>query len=67
MSAFLAPGVADRNANMSRGSSTKTSPQVLTVGTLAAGTYFLAVNRARIGGTTTGDFGSFVLALDEIH
>ena len=62
---FLAPGVTDRVANNSRAASTAAAPQVLSVASPAAGRYFVAVSRARIGGTTSGDFGAFVLTLDE--
>ena len=63
---FLAPGVTDRAANDARPPSTPASPQVLTVPRPAAGRYLLAVSRARIGGTGSGDMGAFALALDEI-
>ncbi len=53
------------NANNARGPSTQASPQVLSVAAPAGGRYYVAVNRAKIGGTTTGDFGAFVLTLDE--
>jgi subtilisin family serine protease len=64
---FSAEGVTDRNANATRGPSTQSSPQVLTLTSPAAGTYYLVVNRAKVGGPTSGDFGSFVLTLDEIR
>jgi subtilisin family serine protease len=63
---FSAPGVTDVNANSARGPSTQNSPP-LTLSSPAAGTYYVVVNRARIGGMTSGDFGSFVLTLDEIR
>jgi hypothetical protein len=59
--------VTDRNANAARGASTQASPQVLTLTGPAAGTYYIAVNRAKIGGATTGDFGAFALTLDEVR
>jgi subtilisin family serine protease len=62
---FAAQGVTDRVANDSRAPSTASAPQVLSVPSPAAGRYFVAVSRARIGGTTSGDFGAFVLTLDE--
>ena len=64
---FAAPGVTDVNANSSRGPSTQTSPQVATLSSPPSGTLYLVVDRARIGGTNTGDFGSFVLTLDEVR
>ncbi|HET7686762.1 MAG TPA: S8 family serine peptidase [Candidatus Limnocylindria bacterium] len=64
---FAAPGVTDQVANGSRGPSTAAAPQALTVRTPAAGRHYLVVNRARIGGTTTGDMGAFVLAVDEVR
>lgn len=63
---FASPGVTDKTANHARGPSTATAPQVLSLPTPAAGRYYLTVNRAKIGGTTSGDFGAFVLTLDEI-
>jgi hypothetical protein len=64
---FAAPGVTDVNANVSRGPSTQSSPQQLTLTSPGAGTYYVVVNRARIGGMTSGDFGSYVLTLDEVR
>ena len=64
---FAAAGVTDRAANAARGPSTEASPQVLSLRTPAEGRHYLVVNRAKIGGTTSGDFGSFVLKLDEIR
>lgn len=63
---FAADGVTDVAANDRRPASTPAAPQVLTVRTPAAGRHYLAVNRARIGGTTRGDFGAFRLTVDEI-
>jgi uncharacterized repeat protein (TIGR01451 family) len=63
---FASAGVTDVNANNARGPSTKEAPQVLLLTAPAGGRYYLAVNRAKIGGTTTGDFGAFVLSLDEV-
>jgi hypothetical protein len=60
-------GVTDRPANDARGPSTATEPQVLSLTAPAGGRYYLAVNRAKVGGTSTGDFGSFVFTLDEIR
>ena len=64
---FAAPGVTDTVANDARGPSTSAAPQTLSLRTPAGGRHYLAVNRAKIGGTTTGDFGAFVLTLDEIR
>lgn len=61
---FAAPGVTDQAANGSRPASTSASPQVLTVPSPAAGRYYIAVSRARVGGTSSGDRGAFVLSLD---
>jgi uncharacterized repeat protein (TIGR01451 family) len=63
---FASPGVTDKTANDARGPSTQAAPQVLSLPAPAAGRYYLTVNRAKIGGTTSGDFGAFVLTLDEI-
>ena len=63
---FVAPGVTDAPANDARGSSTQASPQALTLTSPAGGRYYVAVNRAKIGGTSTGDLGAFVLRLDEV-
>jgi uncharacterized repeat protein (TIGR01451 family) len=63
---FAAPGVTDAVANDARGPSTPSAPQVLTLTSPAPGRYYVAVSRAKIGGTTSGDFGSFVLTLDEV-
>ena len=63
---FASDGVTDVTANQQRGPSTQAAPQVLTVATPAAGRLYLAVSRARVGGTSSGDFGAFVLTLDEV-
>lgn len=60
---FGAPGVTDPVANAQRPS----GPQELVISTPAAGRHYLAVSRSRVGGTSTGDFGSFRLTLDEIR
>jgi subtilisin family serine protease len=64
---FAAPGVTDVQMNSSRGPSTQASPQVLTMTSPPPGTLYLVVDRARVGGTSTGDFGSFALTLDEVR
>jgi subtilisin family serine protease len=64
---FLAPGVTDPVANDARGPSTQASPQELMVANPAAGRHYLVVSRAKVGGLSTGDFGAFVLTLDEIR
>ncbi|HEX9635120.1 MAG TPA: S8 family serine peptidase [Candidatus Limnocylindria bacterium] len=64
---FLPLGdTTDHNANAARGPSTAASPQVLSIATPASGRHYVVVSRARIGGTTSGDFGAFVMTLDEI-
>ena len=62
---FAAPGVTDANRNDSRGPSTQASPQLLSLAAPAAGRYYVAVSRAKTGGVAPGDFGAFVLTLDE--
>jgi len=65
---FASSGVTDVAANAERGASTQASPQVLSISAPAAGRLYLAVSRARIGGTIAGaSFGAFVLTLDEIR
>lgn len=63
---FAAPGVTDPTANDARGPSTADAPSELMVRTPAGGRHYLVVSRAKVGGTTPGDFGSFALALDEV-
>jgi len=63
---FAAPGVTDPAANDARGPSTATAPQTLTLGAPAPGRYYVAVSRAKVGPLPgSGDFGAFVLTLDE--
>ena len=65
---FAAAGVTDVQANNARGPSTQASPQTLTLSNPAAGKYYLAVSRAKVGALPgSGDFGAFVLALDEVR
>jgi subtilisin family serine protease len=65
---FAGDGVTDVAANAQRGPSTQAAPQVLSIGTPASGRHYLAVSRARIGGTIAGaSFGAFALSLDEIR
>jgi subtilisin family serine protease len=64
---FAADGVTDQVANGSRPPSTAAAPQRLTVMSPAAGRHYLVVNRARVGGTTPGDMGAFVLNVDEVR
>jgi hypothetical protein len=61
------PGVTDPVANDARGPSTQAPPQELTVANPAAGRHYLVVSRAKVGGVGVGDFGAFVLTLDEIR
>ena len=63
---FAADGVTDVNANNGRGPTTQAAPGVLTLTAPAAGRYYVVVSRAKVGGTSSGDFGSFVLTLDEV-
>jgi hypothetical protein len=59
--------VTDVQENSSRGPSTASAPQALTLTAPAAGRYFLAVSRAKVGLLPgSGDFGAFVLTLDEV-
>lgn len=64
---FLTPGVTDPVANDARGPSTQAAPEELTVASPAPGRHYLVVSRAKVGGVGTGDFGSFVLSLDEVR
>jgi hypothetical protein len=67
---FTAPdsGVTDVPTNNARGPTPSSSPQVLELTNPASGRYVVVVDRARVGSVNaiTGDFGSYVLALDEI-
>jgi uncharacterized repeat protein (TIGR01451 family) len=63
---FAAPGVTDAAANDARGATGPAAPQQLVLALPAEGRYYVAVSRAKIGGTTPGDFGAFVLTLDEV-
>jgi subtilisin family serine protease len=64
---FAADGVTDVNANQARGPSTVLAPQTLTLASPAAGRYYVAVSRAKVGQLqVSGDFGAFVLTLDEV-
>ena len=64
---FASPGVTDAAANNARGPSTASAPQVLTLAAPAAGRYYVAVSRAKVGDLpSSGSFGAFVLTLDEV-
>jgi subtilisin family serine protease len=64
---FAADGVTDVLANDGRGPSTLPAPQVLTLGMPRPGRYYVAVSRAKVGPLPgSGDFGAFVLTLDEV-
>jgi subtilisin family serine protease len=64
---FAAPGVTDVVANDSRPPSTSAAPQALTLIAPAAGRYYVAVSRAKVAPLPgSGDFGAFVLTLDEV-
>jgi subtilisin family serine protease len=62
---FLQPGVTDTVTNSGRGPTTSASPQTLTVPSPAAGRYYVAVNRAKLGSAAAGGFDAFLLMLDE--
>jgi subtilisin family serine protease len=65
---FTTDGVTDVVANEQRGPTTQASPQVLSLTSPAAGRFYVAVSRARVGGSLAGaSFGGFVLTLDEIR
>jgi subtilisin family serine protease len=66
---FAADGTTDVAANNQRGPSTAAAPTVVSLAAPAAGRYYVAVNRARIGQSPlegAGDFGAYRLTLDEI-
>ena len=66
---FTADGTTDATANSQRGPSTEERPTVASLAVPAAGRYYLAVNRAKIGQSPfeeAGDFGAYRLTLDEI-
>ncbi len=65
---FLAPGVTDTTANDARGPSTQAAPSRAELSAPAATRYYVVVNRARVGtvDAINGDFGAFVLTLDEV-
>ena len=67
---FAAEGVTDTNANGARCSQPPCAPASLTLSPQALGPpgrYYVAVNRAKSGGTKTGDFGAYVFTVDEVH
>jgi hypothetical protein len=65
---FATPGVTDLQANNARGPSTQANPQTLTITNPAAGRYYVAVSRAKVGALPgSGDFGAYVLSLDEVR
>ena len=60
--------MTDVVANSQRGPSHAAAPQVLTLSAPADGRYYVAVSRAKVGSLPgTGDFGAFVLTLDEVR
>jgi subtilisin family serine protease len=64
---FAAPGVTDGPANDARGATPASAPQTLSLPAPAAGRYYVAVSRAKVGPLPgSGDFGAFVLTLDEV-
>ena len=59
--------MTDVVANNGRGPTPAATPQMLTLTAPAAGRYYVAVSRAKVGlGQVSADFGAFVLTLDEI-
>ena len=65
---FSVEGVTDAQANDARGPSTQASPQVLTLPSPRAGRYYVAISRAKVGlFPGSGDFGAYVLTLDEVR
>ena len=58
--------MTDVLANNARGPTPAAAPQVLTLTAPAEGRYYVAVSRAKVGSVGTGDFGAFVLTLDEV-
>jgi hypothetical protein len=65
---FASDGVTDVSANNARGPSTAASPQTITLQGPAAGRYYVAVSRAKVGLLPgSGDFGAYVLTLDEVR
>jgi hypothetical protein len=64
---FAAEGVTDVVANEARGPSTAAAPQTLALASPAEGRYYVAVSRAKVADLPgSGDFGAFVLTLDEV-
>ena len=64
---FAADGVTDVVANSGRAPTPASAPQVLTLTAPAEGRYYVAVSRAKVAPLPgTGDFGAFVLTLDEV-
>jgi hypothetical protein len=62
---FQQPGVTDVATNSGRGPTTSSSKQTLSVPSPAAGRYYVAVNRAKLGSAAAGSFDAFLLTLDE--
>jgi hypothetical protein len=62
---FLQPGVTDVVTNSGRAPTTSTSQQTLSVPSPGAGSYYVAVNRAKLGSAAAGSFDAFSLTLDE--
>ncbi|MBA2570720.1 MAG: S8 family serine peptidase [Chloroflexi bacterium] len=61
-------GVTDTTANDARGPTTAEDPGVLTLEEPTKKRYYIVVNRAKIGtpDAINGDFGKFVLTMDEV-
>jgi hypothetical protein len=61
---FAQPGVTDVFANSLR----QAGPQTLALQSPAAGRHYIVVSRAKVGALPgSGDFGAFVLTLDEVR
>ena len=54
------------SSRTTRGGGTAAAPQVLTLTARAKACYTSPVGAAKVGSVGTGDFGAFVLTLDEV-
>jgi subtilisin family serine protease len=67
---FVSDGVTDTAANDARRASTAAAPATVTLTAPAAGRYYVALSRAKVGrnyATAANDFGSANLRLDEVR